>query len=252
MISTLNSKLSRKKIAAALLLLEKGLCSSREQAEAYIYAGQVLADDQRVEKPGQLLKPDAVLRLKTKTFVGRGGDKLAQAIEDLGLSEAFRNTVVLDIGASTGGFTDCVLQLGAQKVLAVEVGFNQLSWKLRQDPRVLCFENTDIANFDASPFPELDWILADLSFRSLESMAPSIMRVSGSRTQFLILVKPQFELPKHEVPEGGVVRDEELWNKAIAQAQAAFEKLGVTAIRVIRSALPGRSGNQEFFLYFGK
>lgn len=239
----------KQKAPASELLVSRGLCASLAEASALVYAGLVVADDQRVEKPGQLLPLDVPLRVKKKGFVSRGGNKIAKAIEELGLSFLFKDKFVLDVGASSGGFTDCVLQLGASKVLALDIGFNQLDWKLRTHPQVLSLEQTDIRDFDASAHAPIDWILADISFDSLERLAPALVKAASPHTQFLILIKPQFELPRKDVPSGGVVRDEELWNKAIQSCLEAFEQVGVGHFKIAKSALKGRSGNQEFFVY---
>jgi 23S rRNA (cytidine1920-2'-O)/16S rRNA (cytidine1409-2'-O)-methyltransferase len=234
---------------AQVLLLESGLCASLIEAQAFIYAGQAYANEQRIQKPGQLLSVDTTLRVKKKPYVSRGGVKLIKAIEDLHLRDAFRDKVVLDVGASTGGFTDCVLQLGAKNVIALDIGFNQLDWSLKTNAKVLSLEKTDIRTFDASPFGTMDWILADISFNSLEQLAPDLIRPASLNSQFLILVKPQFELPEKDVPEGGIVKDEASWNKAIAKVLSAFEALGLSQLQVSKSGLKGRYGNQEFFVY---
>lgn len=232
------------------LLVERDLCANLKEASSYIYAGQVFANEQRVEKPGQMLPLTVSLRVKKKGFVGRGGEKLSKAVDFLQLDKAFQNTCVLDVGASTGGFTDCALKLGASKVVAVDIGFNQLDWSLRTNSRVQSIEQTDIREWDSSSFGPFDWILADVSFSSLEALASTLMKLASPQTRFLILVKPQFELSMKEVPSGGVVEDEALWDKAVSQVRTAFEKLGASHFQVVKSALKGRSGNQEFFIYF--
>lgn len=239
----------KQKATVAELLVKNGFCASLSEAKALVYAGLVIANDQRVEKPGQILPQDVSLRIKKKDFVSRGGNKLASAIDQLGLSSSFKDKTVLDVGASSGGFTDCVLQLGAAKVVALDIGFNQLHWSLRTHPQVLSLEKTDIREFDASLHVPFDWILADISFNTLEKLAPALVKAASSHTQFLILVKPQFELPEKDIPSGGVVYDEQLWDKAIKNAVEAFERLGLKKFEVAKSALKGRSGNQEFFVY---
>jgi len=244
------SKPSKKRNKQAQILLwEGGACSSLVEAQAYIYAGQAYANEQRIQKPGQLLPVDSILRIKKKAYVSRGGFKLYKAIEDFDLLDAFKDKLVLDIGASTGGFTDCVLQLGAKKVIAIDIGFNQLDWSLKTHSGVLSLEKTDIRTFDASPYGNIDWILADISFNSLEELAPDLIRQASAKSQFLTLVKPQFELPEKEIPEGGIVEDEVSWNKAIEKVSVAFKALGLSQLKVSKSALKGRYGNQEFFVY---
>ena len=237
------------KMTAAKLLVEQGLSLTLKEASAYICAGRVIADQQRVDKPGQWLRRDSVLKLKKAPFLSRGGQKLQSAITELGLVEKFKDKVVLDVGASTGGFTDCVLKLGAQHVIAVDVGFNQLAWSLRTDAKVTSLEKTDIRNFSPVSFPHIDWVLADISFQSLESLAADLIRV-GRHSQFLILIKPQFELRPEEIPTGGVVTQQELWEKAIEKVKAAVVALGAQNLKIAKSGLKGREGNQEFFLYF--
>ncbi|MBI2602306.1 MAG: TlyA family RNA methyltransferase [Deltaproteobacteria bacterium] len=240
------------KVSAAVLLVETRLASSPKEASALIYAGKVLANEQRVEKPGQLLAPQVKLRVKGThpSFVSRGGIKLHAAIKELGLTEKFRDKVVLDTGASTGGFTDCVLQLGARAVLALDVGTNQLAWSLRSHPRVTALENTDIREWDPQKFPPLDWIIADISFNSLAKLAPAFTHACSKTTECLLLVKPQFELPYEKVPQGGIVTEARLWQEAVTSVVEAFRNLGAHDFLHVKSSLTGREGNQEFFLYF--
>lgn len=239
-----------KKIIAKTLLVEKKLCESLEEAEALIYAGQVFANEQRVQKPGQQLFENVSLRVNKKEFVSRGALKLQDAIRAFNLLNDFMNKTVLDVGASTGGFTDYVLKLGAHRVIAVDVGFNQLDWSLKTNPKVVSLEKTDIRNFDPIPYTPFHWILADISFNSLEAMAPFLLKLGSQETRFLLLIKPQFELSGNEIPSGGVVTDETLWNKAIDKVISSLEKLGGRNFQIHKSTIKGRSGNQEFFIYF--
>ncbi len=239
-----------RKILAKNILVERGLCASLDEASTLILAGLALANDQRIAKPGDLIPEDANVRLKKKRdFVSRGGTKLFNAVQELSLQEDFRNTLVLDVGASTGGFTDCALQLGARNVLALDVGTNQLHWSLRSDTRVINLERTDIRDFNGKDYAPFDWIIADVSFNSLERLAPDLLRLANPNTKFLILVKPQFELLKSEVPKGGVVESKELWDKALAKVSQSFLERGARNIRYAKSAIKGRRGNQEFFMY---
>lgn len=240
----------QKKISAARLMVEQKLCKTLEEASALIYAGYVIADDQRVEKPGQKLPELAVLRLKKqKSFASRGAYKLKKAIEDLNLQASFQNKVVLDVGASKGGFTDYVLELGANHVIAIDVGTNQLDWRLRTDKRVTSLEKMDIRAFDSQLYPACDWVLADISFNSLERLAPAIKKAAPNAC-FLLLVKPQFELSENEIPDGGIVESEAMWNKAKLNVAEAFTNLGAKNIQFVQSGLKGKKGNQEFFIYF--
>lgn len=229
------------------------MASSLKEASAYIYAGKVLANEQRIQKPGDLLSPLLKLRVKGENrskFVGRGGHKLQSAIETFNMRAKFEGKVVLDVGASTGGFTDCVLRLGAGQVLALDVGTNQLAWSLRSHPRVVVLENMDIRDFKRESFPAIDWILADVSFNSLSKLAPSLQKACTKTTDCLVLVKPQFELPNEKIPAGGIVTDPSLWENAVSSVLKAFENLGAKDFRQVKSAIKGREGNQEFFLYF--
>ncbi|MCX6128722.1 MAG: S4 domain-containing protein [Proteobacteria bacterium] len=191
-------------------LLSLGLALDLSDARALVMAGQVLVDEQRVDKPGFRLGSDQVVRLKEqKRFVSRGGDKLWGAIEDFNIRDLFVNATILDCGASTGGFSDCALQLGAKLVYALDIGFNQLAWKLRTDPRVVVMESQDIRLVYNIIDKNIGIVVADISFNSLESLLPSLCRaVPANGVHFLLLVKPQFELAAHEVPDGGVVVDE--------------------------------------------
>lgn len=232
------------------LLVKKGLAPSLTEAKALIMAGQVLVQDQRVDKPGSLIRADLSIRVKdTGRFVSRGGEKLAHALTDLGLTETMRGSIVLDVGASTGGFTHCCLSLGAKHVIALDVGSNQLAWELRQDPRVTVLEQTDIRAFDPSQHPAVNFVVADVSFNSLARLAPALRRAApGTHVPFVLLVKPQFELPKEKVPSGGVVENEDARQEAVALVRASFFALGFSKARIVDSRIPGKTGNREIFL----
>jgi 23S rRNA (cytidine1920-2'-O)/16S rRNA (cytidine1409-2'-O)-methyltransferase len=236
------------------LMVEKGLVASLPLARALLMAGKVVVEDQRVSDASACFEEKVQIRIRTaaSSFVGRGGDKLQGAIQDLGLQEAFVNKMVLDIGASTGGFTQCLLEAGAEKVLALDVGHNQLAWSLRQDPRVLSLEQTDIRKFDASGYPALDWVVGDMSFISLAQLAQQIFQVGGVHTQFLLLVKPQFELERSAIPAGGVVTDPAEIHRAVIQVQQAFEAVGGMVKKTVPSRVKGKTGNQEIFLWICK
>ncbi len=233
------------------LLVTRGLADSLDTAKRLIMAGEVVVGDQRVDKPGTLVRRDDALRLKDSggRFVSRGGDKLQAALDDLGLAAGLRDAVVLDVGASTGGFTDCCLKLGARHVIALDVGTNQLVWELRQDKRVTVLEGTDIRAFDRAAHPKPDFVVADVSFNSLARLADAFVAAApGAR--FLLLVKPQFELRRGQIPEGGVVEDQALKDEAVEKVTAAFVKLGLKRQAAVESKLAGRAGNREIFLYF--
>ncbi len=244
------SKLKPAKARLDQLLLERGLAESLETARALIMAGSVVAGDQRVDKPGTLVARDVPLRLKDQggRFASRGGDKLFAALEDLGLLEALKGANVLDVGASTGGFTDCCLQLGARHVIALDVGTGQLAWELRKDERVTVLEETDIRDFSRAAHPPVDWVVADISFNSLARLAEPLVAAAPGAA-FLLLVKPQFELARRQIPDGGVVLDPALRDLAVKQVEAAFAAVGLKGGATVESKLAGRAGNREIFFY---
>lgn len=211
-------------------------------------AGEVVVDDQRIDKPSTMITEDATLRLKDEgAYVSRGGDKLFAAIEDLDLREEFKGKTVLDVGASTGGFTDCCLKLGASRVVAVDVGTNQLAWALRTDPRVLSVEQTDIRVYTPPHDIQFDWVVADVSFNSLARLAPAIVKIAP-KARLLLLIKPQFELPRERVPDGGIVSDEQDRQDALQIAIDALTACGKKVKSQIDARVAGRSGNRELFL----
>ena len=231
------------------LLVERHLAENHKMAMALIMAGKVIVNDQRVDKPAQLVHPESVIRIKgQKAYVSRGGDKLASAIRHFKLEESLDGKIVLDIGASTGGFTDCALKHGAQQVVALDVGDNQLDWSLRVNPKVVSLENTDIRAFKPSNHPAFDWILADISFNGFGRLAPYIVQAGSPFTRFLLLVKPQFELSSTKVPKGGVIFDQALRDEALQKAISSFEHLGLSHLGSVDSEVKGRSGNQEIFI----
>ncbi|NRA44228.1 MAG: TlyA family RNA methyltransferase [Oligoflexales bacterium] len=242
-------EIKSKKVRVDQLLVEKNLAEHLKEASALIMAGKVVVNDQRIDKTGQLVDAQCQIRIKgKKSYVSRGGDKLASAIRHFKLEKSFEGKTVLDIGASTGGFTDCALKHGAKQVTALDVGANQLDWSLRVNPQVNSLESTDIRSFDASTYPAFDWILADISFNGFARLAPHIVGAGSPQTLFLLLVKPQFELPSSQVPKGGVITQKELREEALSQAISAFEQLGLKLIGSVDSGIKGRSGNQEIFI----
>jgi len=231
------------------LVVERGLADSREKARRLILAGEVLVDEALVDKPGSMVRADAEIRLRRpqKTFVGRGGEKLQGALDGLGVDPA--GLRVLDVGASTGGFTDCLLQRGALAVTALDVGKGQLDWKLYSDPRVRVIEGVNARYLDPKDFPEpFDLATLDLSFISLTKVLPAVVPLVKPEGVLLMLVKPQFELRPEDIERGGLVRDEGKHREAIASVQRAAEDLGLRVEGIVPSPIRGATGNQEYFL----
>ena len=232
-------------------LVAEGLAESRTKAQALIMAGVVLVDDVVSDKPGHRVRSDAVVRLRgaPRRFVSRGGDKLAGALEDLGVDPA--GWTCLDLGASTGGFTDCLLQAGAARVFAVDVGYGQLDAKLRGDPRVIVLERTNARALDPAQVPSpIQLVVADLAFISLRLVVPALARVAPAAA-WLLLVKPQFEVGREQVGKGGVVRDDALRAAAVDSVRDACAALGWIERARADSHVHGPKGNREIFLYLG-
>jgi 23S rRNA (cytidine1920-2'-O)/16S rRNA (cytidine1409-2'-O)-methyltransferase len=216
-------------------------------AERLIRAGRVFADAERVATPGQLLRNDRSLELRAgRAFVSRGGEKLERALEHFALD--VEGAVCIDAGCSTGGFTDCLLRRGAALVHAVDVGYGQLAWDLRRDPRVVVRERTNVRHLAVESLdPRPDFLVADLSFVSLRSLLPALARLLPERARMLLLVKPQFELSREQAP-GGVVRDPRLHAESVSQVESAAAALGFVSRGNVASALVGPAGNREFFV----
>ncbi len=236
------------KTRADQLLVTRKLVSSRTEAQALILAGQIYTPLGRVEKSGQLLDEDVEIGIKEKLkFVSRGGLKLDPVIEKLGID--VRGKVCLDVGASTGGFTDCLLKRGAEKVYAIDVGYGQFHWTLRKDPRIVLFERSNFRYFDRGKIEDaIDFAVVDVSFISLTKILPKLKEFLKERGEALVLVKPQFELSPGEVKKG-VVRSEELREKAVAKIEGEAAGLGFKIWGKEKSPLLGPKGNQEFFLH---
>jgi len=235
-----------------LLLLDRGLAESRQKAQAMILAGEVEVDGKRVEKAGFAVAQDVRIQVHSRLqrFASRGGFKLEGALADFAVS--VQGKICLDVGSSTGGFTDCLLQQGATRVYAVDVNTDQLAWKLQKDSRVTCIRK-NARELAAQDLPELvDVVVADVSFISVVKILPSAVACAKPAAEFLILVKPQFELQRQEVGKGGIVRQPELHQKAIASVRHAAELLGLAGLRAAPSKLPGAEGNQEYFLHARK
>ena len=234
-----------------LLLVEKGLAASRTQAQALVMAGAVVAGEQRVDKPGQLVDPDLPLRVKEdaapQRYVSRGALKLERALAEFPVDP--RGKVCADLGASTGGFTDLLLQRGAAKVFAVDVGYGQLHPKLRADPRVVVRERENARHLDAASLGgPVDLVTGDLSFISLRLVLPAVKALLRSGGAAVLLVKPQFEVGKGEVGKGGVVRDDAQRRAALEQVKDAARGLGFEVVGEAESPVEGPAGNREWLL----
>jgi 23S rRNA (cytidine1920-2'-O)/16S rRNA (cytidine1409-2'-O)-methyltransferase len=235
-----------------VLLVERGLAPSRERARALVLAGAVTVNGQPVTKAGAAVSPDAEVSLLVPDhpYVSRGGLKLAHALDAFGINVAGR--LALDIGASTGGFTDVLLQRGARQVVALDVGHGQLDWRLRNDPRVVVIERVNARNLVPSVLPpecrHFDLVTIDVSFISATLLLPSV-RAVAPRAELLILVKPQFEVGRERVGKGGVVRDDADRTAAVERVRAAAAALGWVATGSADSRLPGPKGNREIFLH---
>jgi 23S rRNA (cytidine1920-2'-O)/16S rRNA (cytidine1409-2'-O)-methyltransferase len=236
-----------KKLRLDQLLVGKGFFPSREQARRAIMAGVVTIGTRTAAKPSELLDEQAAITLKpTRKYVGRGALKLEAALKHFNVD--VRGKRALDIGASTGGFTDCMLQRGADKVYAVDVGHGQLDWKLRNDPRVVVLEKINARSLSPEHIPEpVDICVIDVSFISLTLILPNAFNLITSTGVILALIKPQFELQRGEVGKGGIVRDQDLHQKAQDKIVAFVTRLGYVVTGIVPSAVKGADGNQEFF-----
>jgi 23S rRNA (cytidine1920-2'-O)/16S rRNA (cytidine1409-2'-O)-methyltransferase len=233
------------------LLVEQGLAESRTKAQALILAGLVSCGERRIDKPGEQLAADAALALKERDhpWVSRGGVKLAAALDHFRI--AIDRHVALDIGASTGGFTEVLLARGARRVYAVDVGHGQLDWKLRQDPRVVVRERLNARYLNRADIPEpVDIITCDASFIGLATVLPASLALASEKGQLVVLVKPQFEAGPAHVGKGGVVRDPEIHREVCERAAAwVAEQPGWSVVGIIESPIQGPEGNREFLLY---
>ncbi len=242
------------KVRIDKLLVDRGLAQSRERAQALVLAGKVLVNQQKVEKPGAAVPADAAVRLlgEDLRYVSRGGLKLQAALERWNID--VRGRICLDIGASTGGFTDCLLQHGAARVIAVDTGYGQLDYRLRQDARVRLLEKTNARFLKASDVEvKVEVIVVDVSFISATLVLPAVLPAAGGAEPFrgdlIVLVKPQFEAGREHVEKGGIVRDPAAQQAAVQKARACVAGLGAASTDVIESPILGMEGNREFLLY---
>jgi len=235
------------------ILLERGLTSSRERARALIMAGQVVVDDHLADKAGQIVDIGAEIRLKGEIlpFVSRGGLKLRKALDEFAIDVT--DLVVMDVGASTGGFTDCLLQRGAARVIAVDVGYGQLAWKLRSDERVINMEKTNIRYLEPAKLKETPQMaVIDASFISLGKVLPSVLNLISPSAIVVALIKPQFEVGRGEVGKGGVVRDGRKHLEVISTITSLAVDLKLEVKGVTESPVLGPKGNKEFLIYLVK
>jgi 23S rRNA (cytidine1920-2'-O)/16S rRNA (cytidine1409-2'-O)-methyltransferase len=232
------------------LLVQRGLCETRAKAQARILAGDVLVDDRPVTKAGTAIPEDAPIRLRGGglPFVSRGGLKLAGALEAFGVDPAERTC--FDAGSSTGGFTDCLLQRGAKRVYAVDVGTNQLHWKLRSDPRVVSLEQINLRTWDTTRIPDrCSLLVADLSFISLRLTIPPILASLEEDAEAILLVKPQFEAGRDDVEKGGIVRDPEVHERVCREIWSFFAATSLRPQALAVSPILGGEGNREFLMH---
>ncbi|HTP65529.1 MAG TPA: TlyA family RNA methyltransferase [Geobacteraceae bacterium] len=235
------------------ILVDRGLAQSRERARALVMAGHVVVGDHVAEKPGQLAPLDAEVRLKGEVlpYVSRGGLKLAKALDEFRIDVS--GLVAIDVGASTGGFTDCLLQRGARKVLAVDVGYGQLAWKLRMDERVVNLEKTNIRYLAPESLADVpDLAVIDASFISLAKVLPSVVTLVRPGGSIVALIKPQFEVGRGQVGKGGVVRDTAKHLEVIEAIKLLAESLNLNVGGVTESPVLGPKGNREFLILLEK
>jgi 23S rRNA (cytidine1920-2'-O)/16S rRNA (cytidine1409-2'-O)-methyltransferase len=232
------------------LMVQRQLAGSRERARALILAGRVIVNDQTIDKVGSQVATTAEIRLRGEDipYVSRGGLKLAEALQCFEVSVDGR--VAIDVGASTGGFTDCLLQNGAARVIAVDVGYGQLAWKLRDDDRVLNLERTNIRHLEVDKLDAIpDLAVIDASFISLEKVLPSTIALLKPCSDIIALIKPQFEVGKGQVGKGGVVRDPEQHVQVVERIKLSSEQLGCQVVAVCDSPVLGPKGNREFLIH---
>jgi len=238
------------KVRLDQLLVDRGFYQSREKAKANIMAGKILVEEQKIDKAGTKVPEDAGIRIigEVIPFVSRGGLKLAGAVENFNIE--LKNKIVLDIGASTGGFTDCALQNGAQRVFAVDVGYGQLAWKLRQDSRVISMERTNARYLTLEQLGEVvDFVTIDVAFISLEKILPVVPPLLSTAGQIIALIKPQFEAGKEYVGKKGVVRDQKVHQQVIEKVLGVSRQLNLVVKGLYYSPIRGPEGNIEYLLY---
>ncbi len=242
-----------KKLRLDTILVEKGNAETLEKARALVMAGAVLVNEQKAVKSSDLVSNEAIIRVKTREtkYVGRGGVKLEKALCEFEIN--IEGLTCLDVGSSTGGFTDCLLQNGAKKVVAVDSGKNQMVWELRQDSRVDLRETTNARFLKPEDFTELfDIVVMDVSFISATSLFPSVVPLLKEIGKFILLIKPQFEVKKHEVGDGGIVRESEKQERVVNEVNESAKINGFEVLKIIDSPILGMEGNKEFLAYYQK
>ncbi|MBI3287767.1 MAG: TlyA family RNA methyltransferase [Chloroflexi bacterium] len=240
-------KKKREKASLDQLLVERGLAESRQRAQRLILAGAVRVDGQIADKPGRRVAADAEIALDEEPrYVSRGGIKLEAALDRFGID--VHEAIACDVGASTGGFTDCLLQRGAAVVYAIDVGYGQLAWALRRDPRVVVLERTNIRHLESLPEP-IDLATIDVSFISLELVLPKVTTLLKPRGQIIALIKPQFEAGRKQVLSGGVVRDAQVMRQVLHKVIELAHRLQLRVLGLTPSPLLGPAGNLEFFIH---
>ncbi len=241
------------KIRLDRLLIERNLVSSRERAKALIMEGKVFVDGKVIIKAGTLIRDDALIKIKDLDipYVSRGGLKLEAAFKYFNID--VKGKIAMDVGASTGGFTDCLLQHGVTRVYCIDVGYGQLAWKLRSDERVHILERTNIRYLPKEKIPELiDIATIDVSFISLRKVIPKVLEFLKDDGEIIALIKPQFEVGKGEVDKGGIIKKEEKRLKAVEEVKNFIDSLGLKIKGLMQSPITGGKGNIEYLIYFGK
>lgn len=241
------------KIRADVLIVQKGLAKSREQAKRMIMAGDAIAGTMRIDKPGELLDADAEIRIKENSikYVSRGGYKLEKILDTFDID--LQDKIAMDIGSSTGGFTDCMLKHGAEKVYAIDVGYNQLAYSLRIDERVVVMEKTNFRTMDVGIINErIDFISIDVSFISLKHIFPNASKIVSDTGYICALIKPQFEAGKEKVGKKGVVRDEKVHEEVIENVLGLAKEEGLYPVKLTYSPIRGQEGNIEFLVLLQK
>lgn len=236
-----------------IILVERGLVKSREKAKALILEGKVYVNGKKEEKAGTQIKKDSDIKIykKNHEYVSRGGIKLEKALEKFNIN--VKGKLILDVGASTGGFTDCLLLKGAKKIIAVDVGYGQISWKLRKNPKVIVKERINIRYLNPSEIPFLiDMATIDLSFISVKKVINNILRLSKENTEYLILIKPQFEVGKGLVGKRGIVKNKKLHKKVLTDLLNFFQNIELNIEGITFSPIKGADGNIEFWTYATK